>query len=245
MWLTLPTWTGKQQARYDNSPTHPQPNCCHKQPGGRSHSFQGRASNTALGTLSRRQSRIRAISGGASGHHCLHRSLTAPMLARPGRGHYTCDTARVTGARYWGAAAALAVVSAAHHRVVHTAVSKYPTPGKSKTRLVPDLGKDGASAFAEAALTDIVKRFSVTTGAACGCCSVIRLTRLLFVHHSERLATLWCSHRAAPNALVCTSWCQRSIHCTCRVVKCCYMHPWSFTPSCVSCTDVAANVCRQ
>ena len=125
---------------------------------------------------------------------------------------------------------------------VHAAVSKYPTPGKSKTRLVPDLGKDGASAFAEAALTDIVKRFSVTMVAACGCCSVIRLTRLLFVHPSERLATLWCSHCAAPNALVCTSWCQRSIHGTCRVVKRCYMHPWSFTPSCVAQTWLQTSV---
>jgi glycosyltransferase A (GT-A) superfamily protein (DUF2064 family) len=35
-------------------------------------------------------------------------------------------------------------------------VAKYPTPGKSKTRLIPALGKDGATQMATAMLTDLL-----------------------------------------------------------------------------------------
>lgn len=49
-------------------------------------------------------------------------------------------------------------------RVIRLVIAKEPAPGRAKTRLIPDLGPDGAAAVAEAALADTLEAVAASAG---------------------------------------------------------------------------------
>lgn len=83
------------------------------------------------------------------------------------------------------------------HQQSHLALfARFPTSGQSKTRLIPRLGSEGASSFAQAALTDTLHHFSTVPSCrktlfytpATAHSNVLRLLK------DESLDTAWSAH---------------------------------------------------